>query len=110
MAPSRRGRETVSWENNTMRRGLCLIPLLLAACSHPQRTLTISAAASVQEALRATASEYARLHPAAAKVEFNFGASGALAQQIEQGAPVDIFLSAAPQPMDRLAAKGRLLN
>jgi molybdate transport system substrate-binding protein len=100
----------MSCENNTMRRGLCLIPLFLAACSHPQTTLTVSAAASVQDALRATASEYRRLHPAAANVEFNFGASGALAQQIEQGAPVDIFLSAAPQPMDRLAAKGLLLN
>jgi molybdate transport system substrate-binding protein len=93
-----------------MRRGLCLIPFFLAACSHRQAALTVSAAASVQDALRATASEYTRLHPTAANVEFNFGASGALAQQIEQGAPVDVFLSAAPQPMDRLAARGLLLG
>jgi molybdate transport system substrate-binding protein len=92
-----------------MRRGLSFLPLVLAACGHPQNTLTVSAAASVQDALRETAAEYRRLHPHAAKVEFNFGASGALAQQIEQGAPVDLFLSAAPQPMDQLAAKGLLL-
>jgi molybdate transport system substrate-binding protein len=93
-----------------MRRGLVLFLLTLAACSHPQTALTVSAAASVQDALRATAAEYQRLHPRAAKVEFNFGASGALGQQIAQGAPVDLFVSAAPQPMDQLAAKGLLLG
>ena len=44
-----------------------------------------------------------------AKIECNFGASGALAQQIAHGAPVDVFLSAAPQPMDELAAKDLIL-
>jgi molybdate transport system substrate-binding protein len=92
-----------------MRRGVLLFPLLLAACSHQTATLTVSAAASLQDALRATAGEYKRLQPGAPEVQFNFGASGALAQQIEQGAPVDVFISAAPQPMDQLSSKGLLL-
>ena len=40
----------------------------------------------------------------------NYGASGTLQLQIEQGAPVDVFLSAAPKQMDALAAKGLLLD
>jgi molybdate transport system substrate-binding protein len=43
------------------------------------------------------------------KVRFNFGASGTLEQQIEQGAPVDVFFSAAPKPMDALAKLSLIL-
>ncbi|MBZ4653122.1 MAG: molybdenum transporter, periplasmic molybdate-binding protein [Peptococcaceae bacterium] len=40
----------------------------------------------------------------------NFGSSGALQQQIEQGAPVDIFISAAPKQMDALQQKNFLME
>jgi molybdate transport system substrate-binding protein len=52
--------------------------------------------------------EAVRAYPAA-HVDVNYGGSGALAQQIVSGAPVDLFLSAAPKPMDDLAARGLLL-
>jgi len=52
---------------------------------------------------------YQRDHAA---VEFrnNFGSSGTLAREIEEGAPVDGFLSAGAKPMDDLQAKGLLVG
>jgi len=70
--------------------------------------LTISVAASLQNAMQEIAPLWERSH-AGPKLTFNFGGSGTLAQQIENGAPVDIFLSAAPKPLDDLAAKGLIL-
>src|SRR5579885_371700 len=75
----------------------------LAGCGAEHGKLLVSAAASLQKPLEEIARSYEQTHLGAA-VAFNFAASGMLAQQIEQGAPVDVFLSAAPQPMDRLEA------
>ena len=66
--------------------------------------LTISAAASMQNVLEDIKVLYNREYPHA-KITFNFGSSGSLQRQIEQGAPVDIFVSAAPQQMDELAER-----
>lgn len=41
-----------------------------------------------------------------AKLQFNFAASGALLQQIEKGAPVDVFASADQETMDQAQTKG----
>jgi molybdate transport system substrate-binding protein len=43
------------------------------------------------------------------QVTFNFAASGQLAQQVEHGAPVDMFVSANTAYVEELAAKGRVL-
>lgn len=69
--------------------------------------LTVSIAASLQQAMEDVEAAYAREHGA---VEFrnNFGSSGVLAREIEQGAPVDVFISAGAKPMDQLAQAGLL--
>jgi molybdate transport system substrate-binding protein len=91
-----------------MRR-LALLMLVLTACAPRPAALTISAAASLQNVLAPIADAYSAKH-AGVKIEFNFGGSGALARQIEDGAPADVFLSASPEPMDRLAARGFILE
>jgi molybdate transport system substrate-binding protein len=70
--------------------------------------LTISAAASVQDAMRAVQRAYQETAPNVA-ITYNFGSSGSLAQQISQGAPADVFLSASPKWMDDLEEKSQIL-
>ncbi|NJK99926.1 MAG: molybdate ABC transporter substrate-binding protein [Spirulinaceae cyanobacterium RM2_2_10] len=79
-----------------------------AATANETVELTVSAAASVQDAMKEVQSAYQAENPAVV-LTYNFGASGSLAQQITQGAPTDIFLSASQQWMDDLEAKGQLL-
>ncbi|MED3055868.1 molybdate ABC transporter substrate-binding protein [Bacillus thuringiensis] len=67
--------------------------------------LTISAAASLQDALQEIEKQYKEKEPNI-KLSFNFGASGALQQQIEQGAPADLFFSAAEDKFQTLVKKG----
>lgn len=76
-----------------------------AASEAEQVELTISAAASLTDALGELEKTYEDAHPGT-KLSFNYGASGALQQQIEQGAPADLFLSAAPKNMQTLVDKG----
>ena len=86
--------------------GLFLAPARPAA--RPPVRLTVSAAASLKDALTAIDRDFERSYPDV-QIAPNFGASGTLQLQIEQGAPVDVFVSAAPQQMDALAAKNLLL-
>ncbi len=70
--------------------------------------LTISAAASMQDVLTDIEDLYTQQHPQV-KIALNFGSSGSLENQIEQGAPIDIFISAAPKQINDLEAKKLLL-
>jgi molybdate transport system substrate-binding protein len=67
--------------------------------------LTISAAASLQDALTDIKADFEKEHPNIT-LSFNFGASGALQQQISQGAPVDLFFSAAEDKFQKLVQDG----
>ncbi len=71
--------------------------------------LTISAAISLKDALDAIKQAYASQAPGVS-LAMNYGASGTLQLQIEQGAPVDVYISAAPKQMDVLESKGLLLE
>src|SRR5437764_14859951 len=85
-----------------------LVVLALAARHAGAAELIVSAAASLTDAFRAIGSAYEATHPRA-KVGFNFAASGALLQQIAQGAPVDVFASADEETMDE-AERRRLVH
>jgi molybdate transport system substrate-binding protein len=70
-------------------------------------TLLVAAAASLQKVLQEITPLYAQVNPHQI-INYNFAASGALQQQIEQGAPVDVFISAAVKQMKALQEKGLL--
>lgn len=68
--------------------------------------LTVFAAASLKESLDAAASAYQK--QAGVPVRVSYAASSALARQIEQGAPADVFFSADLEWMDYLQQRGKL--
>ena len=67
--------------------------------------LTVSAAASLTNAFKELAPLFEAQQPGT-KVQLNFGASGALFQQIARGAPADVFASADQETMDQAEAQG----
>lgn len=71
--------------------------------------ITVSAAASLTNAFKEVAQTFEQQHPGT-KVLLNFGASGALLQQIAKGAPVDVFASADQETMDQAEQQGLILS
>jgi molybdate transport system substrate-binding protein len=68
--------------------------------------ITVSAAISLKESLEAIRPFYESA--SGDHVKLTFGASGQLAAQIENGAPVDLFVSAARQQIDELQTSGKV--
>ena len=66
-----------------------------------QKEVYIVAAASMTDAVKEIGANYEKQHPDV-KLMYNFGSSGALQSQIEQGAPADVFISAAQKQMNAL--------
>ena len=79
----------------------------VVAQSHSK--LLVSAAASLKEVLEEIKPLYQQ-SKANINISYNFGSSGALQQQIEQGAPADIFISAAKKQVDALEQKGLVVS
>ena len=71
-------------------------------------TITVSAASSLTNVFKEVAKRYSETHPET-EIQYNFAASGALLQQIRQGAPVDVYASADQKSMND-AAQGGLLD
>ncbi|PZV16319.1 MAG: molybdate ABC transporter substrate-binding protein [Leptolyngbya sp.] len=74
------------------------------AIAQTNSRLVVSAAASLTDALQEIAPLYNQTQPTVT-LRYNFASSGALQQQIENGAPADIFISAAEKQMDTLQQK-----
>lgn len=72
-------------------------------------SLTISAATSLTDAIAEIEQLYEQQYPQVS-ITSNFASSGSLQRQIEQGAPVDVFISAASDNMDALQKQGLLLD
>jgi molybdate transport system substrate-binding protein len=74
----------------------------------PKQDLTVSAAVSLKDALDEISQLY-RVAKPEVSLHFNLGGSGTLQLQIEQGAPVDLFISASPGEMNNLESKSLVL-
>jgi molybdate transport system substrate-binding protein len=70
--------------------------------------LIVSAAASLNNVFVRVGDKFESINPGV-KVIFNFAASGALLQQIDKGAPVDVFASADQKTMDQAQEKKLIL-
>jgi molybdate transport system substrate-binding protein len=94
--------------NHSLSRFLILFASVSFVCSAGAASLTIAAAADISSAESALTSSFKKAFPEDS-VRFVFAASGALAQQIENGAPYDVFLSANETFVDQLAASKKIL-
>lgn len=95
--------------NPALKLAFASFMLVIAANLAYAGDLTVSAAASLTNAFKEIALNYQAHYPDA-KLALNFGASGALLQQIAKGAPVDVFASADQETMDAAQKQGLISN
>jgi molybdate transport system substrate-binding protein len=90
---------------------VCLLVLLgvvsgfAQGASKQKIELLVSAAASLTDCMNELKATYMAKNPSIV-INCNYGSSGSLQQQIEQGAPADLFFSAGLKQMKALADKG----
>jgi molybdate transport system substrate-binding protein len=87
-----------------LRRSVGVVLGLLLGTAASAADLTVCAAASLTNAFRELAPVFEAQNPGT-RVRLNFGASGALLQQIAKGAPADVYASADAQTMDQAQAR-----
>jgi molybdate transport system substrate-binding protein len=110
-------------DSRTVRRprlvigAIGIVALTLTACGSSTPTsptttradltgsITVSAASSLTASFTQLATMFRSIHPGTT-VAFNFGSSGTLATQIQQGAPADVFASASPGDMQTVQKSG----
>jgi molybdate transport system substrate-binding protein len=82
-----------------------------ASSSSPARTgtITVLAASSLKGTFTRLGKQFEAAHPGDT-VKFSFGASSALAEQINSGAPADVFASASTKNMDQVVTPGNASN
>ena len=85
---------------------LILMGSAFSPASAEDKTLTVFAAASMKNALDELDTAYTK--KTGVNVTASYAASSALAKQIEQGAPADVFISADSDWMDYAAAKNSI--
>ena len=90
---------------------ITLIAVQISGCANQKtdKEIIVSVASSLQDCINEIKNNYSKTKPEV-KVVINYGSSGTLQNQIEQGAPVDIFISAGISQMDSLENKKLLLE
>ena len=86
--------------------GMGMLASPAPARSAERAPLTVFAAASLKESLDEAAAAYQ--HATGTPVRVSYAASSALARQIEQGAPAQVFASADLEWMDYLQKRNRI--
>jgi len=93
------------WGGELMRLGRIVAigaaVVLLTAAGARAQDVTLSVAISLKGVTEELGRSFMAAHPGVT-LRYNFGASGDLQKQIEAGAPIDVFLSAAQRQMDEL--------
>ena len=80
-----------------------------ASSALPAGTITVLAASSLLGTFTQIGKQFEAAHPGVT-VKFSFGASSTLATQITDGAPADVFASAAPKNMDTVVTANDASN
>jgi molybdate transport system substrate-binding protein len=86
---------------------LVIVLLASVACTPQARTLTVLAAASLNESFNELGALFETQNPGV-KVSFSYGGSQQLAQQLGQGSAADLFASASTKYMDAAVASKRI--
>jgi molybdate transport system substrate-binding protein len=76
-----------------------------AAAAKPTGTVVVFAATSLTEAFDKIGAQFEAANPGVT-VKFNYNGSSSLATSINQGAPADVFASAAPKNMETVTSVG----
>ena len=87
------------------RAAVLVLSLLCLPTLARAQEITLSVAISMKEAVETLGRQFTQARPGV-MLRYNFGSSGELQKQIEAGAPVDLFISAAQRQMDELEQKG----
>jgi molybdate transport system substrate-binding protein len=88
-----------------VRVAIVVLGLLLTVAVARAQEVTLSVAISMKDAVEELGRGFMAGRPGVT-LRYNFGSSGELQKQIEAGAPVDLFVSAAQRQMDELEKRG----
>src|SRR5919108_6440422 len=97
-----------------LMRALAAVTVLVIALAMEPRPahaqeITLSVAISMKEVVEELGRRFMAARPGVT-LRYNLGSSGELQKQIEAGAPVELFISAAPRQMDELERKGLVVT
>lgn len=88
---------------------IALALVLLVSVGVGAQEITLSVAVSLKDAVEELGRGFMAARPGVT-LRYNFGASGDLQKQIEAGAPIDVFLSAAQRQMDELEKQNLIVS